>query len=164
MRMRVLAIDPGYGRCGVAVLEGDGSRSTLLYSDCIETTPKEEFSGRLLAVGNEVARLIGIYAPECVAIEEVYFSNNQKTALQVAEVRGMLLYLAASHHLPLSQVNPSRVKIALTGEGRATKAQVIKMVGRLVHLKKTPAHDDEYDAIALGLTALAEAKYRITRE
>lgn len=162
--MRVLAIDPGYGRCGVAVLEGDGSRSALLYSHCIETASKEKFSERLLAVGNEIARLIGMYRPERIALEEVYFSNNQKTALQVAEVRGMILYIAASHHLPLSQFNPSRVKIALTGEGRATKEQIMKMVGRLVRLEKTPERDDEYDAIALGLTALAEERYTNVRK
>lgn len=161
--MRILAIDPGYGRCGVAVLEGTGTTASLLYSACIETTPQTEFSLRLLAVGSEIARLIKAYQPERVAIEEVYFSNNQKTALQTAEVRGMLLYIVASNDLPLSQINPSRVKIALTGQGRATKAQVAKMVGHLVRLLKPPSHDDEYDAIALGLTALAEARHNAVR-
>ena len=74
--MKVLAIDPGFGRCGVAVLEGGGSKATLLYSSCVETTPKSVFSERLLLVANEVVRLIETYKPDTVAIEELYFTNN----------------------------------------------------------------------------------------
>ena len=158
--MRVLAIDPGFGRCGVALLEGDATKTHIVYSDCIETAANSDFSLRLLAVAMEVTRLIDEYSPELIAIEELFFSNNQKTVFHVAEVRGVLMYLAITHNVPLVEYNPVRIKIALTGYGRASKTDVIRMVERLTDLVKKPKHDDEYDAIALGITALAEAKTR----
>lgn len=157
--MTVLAIDPGFGRCGVAVLEGSGSKATLLCSSCIETEPKSLFHERLLFVANEVIRLIEKYSLDTIAIEELYFTNNAKTALHVAEVRGMLMYLAASHQIPLVEFNPLAVKIAITGYGRATKEQMINMTAKLIALPKKKMLDDEYDAIAVGLTALAEIKH-----
>ncbi len=157
--MKVLAIDPGFGRCGVAVLEGSGGKAALLYSSCIETAPKSAFSERLLIVGGEVLRLIKEYTPDTIALEELYFTNNAKTALHVAEVRGMLMYLAASNDIALVEFNPQAVKIATTGYGRATKDQVIKMTEKLVALPKKKMLDDEYDAIAIGLTALAQARH-----
>ncbi len=156
--MRVLAIDPGFGRCGVALLDGDASKAHILYSDCIETEAKTAFVDRLLIVANEVIQLIEVYQPELIAIEELFFSNNQKTVFHVAEVRGVLMYLAVSRNIPLVEYNPLAIKIALTGHGRATKQEVTKMVTRLTDLSKTPKHDDEYDAIALGITALAGAR------
>lgn len=161
--MKVLAIDPGFGRCGVAVLVGSGSSATLLYSSCIETTNKIDFSARLLIVANEISRIIKEFEPETIAIEELYFTNNAKTALKIAEVRGMLIYLAVSSGVALIEYNPLAIKIALTGYGRATKEQVMKMVEKLVCLPPKKMLDDEYDAIALGLTALAGAKYNETR-
>lgn len=158
--MTVLAIDPGFGRCGVAVLEGSGSKAILLYSSCIETTQKDEFSERLLFVANEVIRLIEEYSPDTIAIEEIYFTNNAKTAIHVAEVRGVLIYLAASRKIALVEFNPLAIKLAITGYGRATKEQVTKMVEKLVALPKKKMLDDEYDAIAVGLTTLAEAGSR----
>ncbi|MDO8520773.1 MAG: crossover junction endodeoxyribonuclease RuvC [bacterium] len=161
--MTILAIDPGFGRCGVAVLEGGGSTAALLYSSCIETKPKSVFSERLLFVANEIIRLIETYKPDTIAIEELYFTNNAKTALHVAEVRGMIMYLAASHNIMLVEFNPLAIKIAITGYGRASKEQVTKMVEKLVVLPKKKMLDDEYDAIAVGLTALAQAKHTKTR-
>lgn len=157
--MKVLAIDPGYGRCGIAVLEGDGSKSSLLYSTCIETSSKKTFSERLLEVGDEIVRCVDEFHPNTVALEELFFTNNAKTALHVAEVRGMIMYITASHKCALVEYNPISIKIALTGYGRATKEQVMKMVEHIVELPKKEMYDDEYDAIAVGLTALASARY-----
>jgi crossover junction endodeoxyribonuclease RuvC len=153
--MRVLSIDPGYGRCGVAVLES-GRAVKLQYSACIETDAKLAFGERLRTVGNEIVRLIEEFNVDALAIEELYFSGNQKTALRVAEVRGMIVYLAAANGLPLIEYNPLSVKVAVTGYGRASKEQVIKMVRQLVETPKKRMLDDEYDAIAVGITALAE--------
>jgi crossover junction endodeoxyribonuclease RuvC len=157
--MIVLAIDPGFGRCGVSVLEGSGSKASLQYSACIETDAKAIFADRLLFVANEIVRLIDAYKPEIIALEELYFTNNAKTALHVAEVRGMLMYLAVSRNIPLVEYNPLGIKIAITGYGRATKGEVTKMVEKLVTLPPKKMLDDEYDAIALGLTALASARH-----
>ena len=158
--MRILAIDPGFGRCGVAVLDGTSSAAELLYSDCIETHANTEFSERLAHVAEGVAQLIKEYQPEYIALEELFFSNNAKTVFRVAEIRGMLIYLAVENSIPLVEYNPLTVKIALTGFGKASKEQVIKMVPKLIELKKIPKYDDEYDAIALGITALAQSKNR----
>lgn len=157
--MTVLAIDPGFGRCGVAVLEGSGSKATILHSSCIETEAGVQFSERLLSVANEIIQLIDEYAPDTIAIEELYFSTNQKTVFHVAEVRGMLMYLAASRKIPLVEQNPLSVKVAITGYGRAPKEQVTKMIEKLIRLPKKKMLDDEYDAIAVGLTTLASAKH-----
>ena len=162
--MLVLAIDPGFGRCGVAILEGSGSKATLVYSACIETDAKMLFADRLLFVADEIVRLIESHRPDTIAIEELYFTNNAKTALHVAEVRGMLMYLAVSKHIPLVEYNPLAIKIAITGYGRATKEQVTKMVEKLVTIPTKKMLDDEYDAIALGLTTLASAQYNSLRK
>lgn len=156
--MRVLAIDPGFGRCGVAVVDGDASNAHIVYSNCIVTESTSEFGARLLFVAQAILSLLDEYKPELVAIEEVYFSNNQKTVFHVAEVRGVLMYLAISKGVPLVEYNPLAIKVALTGYGKATKQEVIKMVTRLTDLKVTPKFDDEFDAIALGITALAGAR------
>lgn len=153
--MRVLAIDPGFGRCGVAVLEGEGADAKLLYSHCIETEPNTDFLMRLGEVGSQVISLIEIYSPDTIAIEELYFNSNQKTVFHVAEIRGMLMYIAVSRKIPLVEYNPLKVKIALTGYGRATKEQVTKMVTTILKLEEKARIDDEYDAIALGITAIA---------
>ena len=156
--MRVLAIDPGFGRCGVAVLEGSGAQATLLYSHCIETTPNSDFSLRLLEVGKTINILIDTYHPDTIAIEELYFNSNQKTVFHVAEVRGMLMYLAVSRDIALVEYNPLKVKIALTGYGRASKEQVTKMVMVILHIEELSRKDDEFDAIALGITAIAHSR------
>ena len=156
--MRVLAIDPGFGRCGLAILEGDATHPKLIFSSCIETKSSTDFSLRLLEVGNTITQAIKEYQPEQIAIEELYFSNNQKTALSVAEARGMILYIAALHEIPLVEFNPMSVKVAVTGYGRANKADVTSMVKRLVHITESVRKDDEYDAIAVGITALAHAR------
>lgn len=155
--MRVLAIDPGFGRCGVAILERDrNGRESLCYSDCIETPAKDGFLERMAGVGTEVERLIKEYQPDAVALEELYFSTNQKTVFRVAEVRGALLFVAHTSGLPVFEYNPGRIKIALTGYGRATKEQVTAMATKLLGIDKCGMRDDEYDAIAIGLTHLAE--------
>lgn len=162
--MKVLAIDPGYGRCGVAVVLGNASDPSLIFSSCIETDPKSNFMDRLMAISGNVRSLILEHKPDVIAIEELYFTNNAKTALRVAEVRGMLLALSGEMGIPVSEINPLTVKTAITGDGRAKKDAVIRMVEKLVALPKKRMLDDEYDAIAIGLTALAEVRYRQTSE
>jgi crossover junction endodeoxyribonuclease RuvC len=157
--MTVLAVDPGYGRIGFAVLARPKQGKEILhYSDCF-TTPKElAFFERLKLVGEETNRLIECFKPEALAIETLFFNTNQKTALHVAEARGAILYLAMAHGLRIYEYTPLQVKIAVTGYGRGTKSQVITMVHRLVQLEEHARHDDEYDAIAIGLTCLASVR------
>ncbi len=153
--MKVLAIDPGYGRCGVAVVEKSAGRETLLYSDCIETSPQDGFAERLAAVVSECMRLAKKFEPDAVAIEKLYFSTNQKTAMRVAEVRGALIAASAERDIPVFEYGPGEVKSAVAGSGRADKKQIMTMVRMLLKIDKAVRHDDEYDAIAIGITYLA---------
>ena len=156
--MKVLAIDPGYGRCGVAVVEKVNGKDFLIYSECIETSAKDEFGDRLSAVADACSRLMDTHLPDCVAMEKLYFTNNQKTAMRVAEVRGALLNTAALHGLSVSEYTPGQIKSASAGWGGADKRQVAQMVRMLVKIEKEIKHDDEYDAIAIGITHLAIAR------
>lgn len=154
--MKVLAIDPGYGRCGVAVLEREpGEKETLLYSACIETSAKANFPERLGVVAGECARLAKKYKPDAVALEKLYFSTNQKTAMRVSEVRGALIQVATGLGIPVSEYTPGEIKSAAGGHGGAGKQQVAKMLHALIKIEKEIKHDDEYDAIAVGVTYLA---------
>lgn len=157
--MKILAIDPGYDRCGVAVLQRDsGHKHVVLYSGCITTSKNDSFEERLNMVHTTCSTLIANYAPVSIALERLYFTNNQRTAMRVAEVRGMLIQLATSNAIPVSEYTPSQIKVAVAGSGRAAKTDIQKMLPLLVALPHMPQHDDEFDAIAIGLTHLASLR------
>ncbi len=130
------------------------TKEILLYSDCIETDAKAEFSARLLQIADECARVIEKFKPDCVAMEKLYFSNNQKTAMQVAEVRGALINCASGFGLEVAQYTPAEVKSAVASSGRADKKQIAAMLHMLMKIDKKITHDDEYDAIAIAVTHL----------
>lgn len=157
--MRVLAFDPGYERLGAAVAERQNGKDILLHSDCIRTPAALSFPERMRSLGEACETLIRTWGPDAVALEEVYFEKNAKTAMQIAEVRGMLTYIAAHKGLPVFGYTPSEVKIAITGYGKSDKASVSAMVARLVGLPGKKRLDDEVDAIAVALTCLASARY-----
>lgn len=156
--MRVLSIDPGYGRCGMAVLERSGVKDSLLFSTCVETPANTAFDERLRIIVGECERLVAEYQPAALAMERLYFNVNQKTAMQVAEVRGALLAVAAQHSLPVAEYTPGQVKSAAAGWGGADKEQVARMLRTLLGIRHAIKHDDEYDAIAVGVTHLAHAR------
>jgi len=152
--MRVLAIDPGFDRMGVAVVEGDSSRPLLVWSTCVEPPPGEP-QERLAIVFTSVINAISKYDPELLAIEKLFFSTNRKTALRVAEARGAILAAGGSMHLPVREYSPQEVKLAVTGYGNATKEAIIKMLPHLIKLPTSIKRDDEYDAVAIGIVALS---------
>ncbi|MBX9906747.1 crossover junction endodeoxyribonuclease RuvC [Patescibacteria group bacterium] len=156
--MRVLAIDPGYDRLGVAVLDKNLKNGDLLFSTCIITEKADDFSVRMKHIAHKVENLLLTYKPTIVALERLYFNTNQKTALQVAEVRGVMVYLAKTHSCTLVEYTPQEIKVAVTGYGKSDKKQVAFMVKRLITNVKEGALDDEYDAIAIGITALARER------
>ena len=153
--MKVLAIDPGYDRVGVAILEKDTSGETLLYSSCIETDKQNDLNERVFTVGSTIEKLIAEHQPSAIAIETIFFNKNIKTAIGVAEARGVIIYLAKRHGCQVFEFGPQEIKVAITGYGKSDKTAVFDMTKRLV--KNTPenALDDEYDAIAIGVTCLA---------
>jgi len=153
--MIIIAIDPGYERVGIAILEKSTSKEILLFSECFKTLATESHEKRLLQIGTEISNLITKYKPEALAIENLFFKNNAKTVMKVSEARGVMLYEAAKNDLPVSEFTPLQIKVAVTGYGKSEKSQVIEMVKRLIKIDKIIKHDDEYDAIAAGLTFFA---------
>ena len=162
--MRILGIDPGYERLGIAVLERTpearpmGYKELVIFSECFKTSAKLEFPKRLFLIGEEVKKIIKKYQPEILAIETLFLNTNQKTVMQVAEVRGVALYEAICAGLKIFEASPPQIKIATTGYGKANKEQMIKMVKILVDIDKTKKSDDELDAIAIALTAFAHLR------
>jgi len=163
--MRVLAFDPGYERLGVAVLEKENGKEVLLYSACVRTSTTLEFPERLKKLGEETEVLIKKWKPNAVALEEIFFEKNAKTAMQVAEVRGALIYIAVSHGIKIYSYTPGEVKVAVTGYGGSDKRAIAAMVPKLLRLYSNPDAkvgarklDDELDAIAVGITCLASIR------
>ena len=155
MSKRILSIDPGYERLGIAILEGRPGNETLLFSECFRTSAQQQHGARLAAIAEQLTQIITDYAPESLAIETLFFNVNQKTAIKVAESRGVILAEAGRAGLPIHEYSPQQIKIATTGQGNSSKQQVTDMTTRLVTINKQIAHDDEYDAIAVGITAIA---------
>lgn len=155
----VLAIDPGYDRLGVAVIEEIKGKQTLLYSDCVTTDKKLPHARRLALVGEAIGELIKIWEPNVVAIEELFFSKNVKTALLVSQALGVITYEAARNGLKIFFYKPVEVKIAVTGYGASDKTHVLSMVPKLIKMDAKKRHDDEYDAIAVGITHLASFRH-----
>ncbi|MEI6864018.1 MAG: crossover junction endodeoxyribonuclease RuvC [Candidatus Adlerbacteria bacterium] len=155
---RVLAFDPGFERLGVAVVEKVQGKEQLIHSDCIRTSASLPFAERLLILGRAAEELITQWGPGCAALENVFFEKNAKTAMDVAAVRGLLLYLAAEAGLVVYEYTPLQVKVAITGYGQSDKSAVGMMVPRLVSLPAKKRLDDEIDAIAIGLTCLASVR------
>ncbi len=157
--MRVLAFDPGFERLGIAVLEKEKGKEQLLHSECVRTSAKLTFPQRLAELGVAIEAVIDLWQPSCIAIENVFFEKNAKTAMDVAAVRGMLLYIASSAGLPAHEYTPLQVKVAITGYGKSDKAAIAAMVPRLVTIPEKKRLDDEMDAIAVGLTCLASMRF-----
>lgn len=158
--MKIISIDPGYERLGIAILEKPSSGETagkerLIFSECFKTSSKLPHYERLSLIGNRVKEIIKKYKPEALATEKLFFSGNQKTAMLVAEARGVILYTGSSLGLQVFEYTPNNVKIAITGYGRSEKRQMIDMVKKLIVVSKKTNSDDEFDAIAIGLTHLA---------
>lgn len=153
--MKVVAIDPGYDRCGVAILERGDMGEVLLFSCCITTSKEKLFPERLAEALKEVRTVINTYSPTEMALERLFFNKNQKTAMMVAEIRGALMGLGGELGIPVFEYSPGEVKVAVTGNGRSDKRQVAFMVEKILRIRKKGIRDDEYDAMAVGITHLA---------
>lgn len=160
--MRILAIDPGYERLGIAIMEKlPRQKETVLYSTCVRTKKSTAHAYRLLQITDAVLSVIKKFKPEALAIETLFLHSNQKTVMAVSEARGAILVSAARMGLTIFEYTPLQIKIAVTGYGRGDKSQIISMVQKLVVLPKGKRLDDEYDAIAVGLTCFASEKWNI---
>ena len=159
--MRILAIDPGYDRVGIAILKGDASKPEVIHSECFLTNRADTREIRLAGIADRIRKIIKLYKPKRVAIETLFFGVNQKTGIGVAEARGVILAEAGRAGVAVTEFNPNSVKVAVTGYGASKKQGVIDMVKRLVKINKKIKYDDEYDAIAIGITTLATPSRKI---
>ena len=154
--MIILGIDPGYDRVGIAIVEKKSrEKEVLLYSECLQTSAKDDFYTRLGQVGKKISEIIKEYKPDALAIESLFITKNQRTAMRVSEARGVIIYEAVRANIPVYEYTPLQIKVAVTGHGGSDKGQVMKMIPLLVKINAKKAHDDEYDAIAVALTCIA---------
>lgn len=159
--MRILSIDPGYERVGIAIIEkkSQKEKEILVFSECFKTDPKLQINDRLFLIGQEIESLIKKYKPEICAIENLFFANNAKTVMGVSQARGVIIYEASRGGLKIEEYTPLQIKNATTGYGKATKSQVDSMVRQLIEIPDSLKQDDEIDAIACGLTSFAHFRF-----
>jgi len=146
----VLGIDPGTARLGYGVIDSDFHVTAITYG-IVETPSASAMADRLLTLHTAIAGLIVEFAPECVAIEQLFFSRNVTTALAVGQARGVVMLAAAQNGLPVVEYTPAEVKQAVSGYGNADKHQMQAMVRVLLELDELPHPDDAADALAIAL-------------
>lgn len=155
--MKILGIDPGFGRMGWAIAEKIGKKEKLIEAGCVQTKAGQKHETRLLQLGQTLEAIIKKHKPAALAVEKLYFAKNQKTALAVAEARGVILYLAGLYRLEVFEFSPSEIKMGLTGYGRADKNQIKKILKLILGTNDLPKLDDTTDAIAIALIGLSRA-------
>jgi crossover junction endodeoxyribonuclease RuvC len=154
--MIILGIDPGTATTGYGILEETGSNYIILAYGCIKTSAKDSKEVRLQQIHQRVLDLIYQYQVEALAIEQLFFNKNTRTAMLVGEARGVVLLAAAQAGLPVYEYTPLQVKKSLAGYGKATKDEVMTMVQLSLSLAKPPKPDDAADALACALCHLAQ--------
>lgn len=149
--MRILGIDPGYGIVGYSVIEYVGNKFNLITAGAITTKANSEFNTRLEDIYKAMNEIIDTFKPEEMAIEDLFFNQNTKTAIKVAEARGVILLSSKQKGLGIYEYTPLQVKQGVVGYGRATKVQVKQMVQSILNTDKVPKLDDITDAIAIAI-------------
>ncbi|GAA4635553.1 crossover junction endodeoxyribonuclease RuvC [Actinoallomurus vinaceus] len=150
--MRVLGVDPGLTRCGVGVVDGaPGTQLRLVTVDVIRTSPDDDIGTRLIGLERGLEALLDAYRPDAVAVERVFSQHNVSTVIGTAQAGAIAIACGARRGLPVVLHTPSEAKAAVTGNGRADKAQVTSMVTRLLRLDTPPKPADAADALALAI-------------
>jgi len=147
----VLGVDPGLTRCGLGVVQGTPGRATFVEAGVIRTPTGLDTAKRLLQIEAGLEEWVQRIRPEAMAVEQVFAQHNLMTVIGTAQAAGVALLVAARHGLPVTTHTPSEVKAAITGSGRADKAQVGVMVCRILHLDAPPKPADAADAVALAI-------------
>ncbi len=150
--MRILGLDPGTATTGYGVIDVVDGRYTAVAYGVITTTPKDDAPTRLQIIYQELNQLIDEYQPDSAGVEEVFFGRNITTAISVGQARGVLLLALANAGIPIGEYSPPKIKDAVTGYGKADKAQVQLMVRNLLDLEETPRPDDAADGLAVAIT------------
>jgi crossover junction endodeoxyribonuclease RuvC len=153
--MRVFGVDPGLTRCGLGVVDGAAGRSlSLAAAGVVRTPPGDDVSSRLLELDRRIGEWLDTYCPDAVAVERVFSQHNLRTVMGTAQAGAVAIVCAARRGIPVALHTPSEAKAAVTGSGRADKAQVTGMVTRLLQLKAPPRPADTADALALAICHL----------
>lgn len=149
--MIILGIDPGYATVGFGVVQYRCNHFNPLHFGAIITPPKIDFSRRLEMIYEDVCHVFDKAKPDALSIEQLFFTNNKTTAIDVAQARGVILLAARQHEVPVYEYTPMQVKQSVVGYGRAEKKQVMDMTRRILGLECVPKPDDAADALALAI-------------
>ena len=149
--MRILGIDPGFAITGFSIIDYIGNKFKLITAGAILTEAHTSFPSRLEKIYNELNEIIKNYKPDAIAIEELFFNNNAKTVINVAQARGVILVVAKLQKVPIYEYTPLQVKQAVVGYGRADKIQVQRMVKMILNEENLPKLDDTTDSIAMAI-------------
>lgn len=150
-RLQIIGIDPGYAIVGWGVIQYEGGRFRAQDFGAVTTEAGMPFLQRLNQIYDQLTSILTQFKPDALAIEKLYFKNNQKTAIEVAEARGVILLAAERCSVPVFEYTPLQVKSAVTGFGQAQKPQVMEMTRRLLRLQAVPKPDDTADALAIAI-------------
>lgn len=157
---RVLGVDPGVARLGLAVVDGDARSASLVWTETVSTGTGTEGSERLGMICDAARRAIAAYRPAALALERLAWNRNQVSAIAVARATGAVMVAAAEAGVPVAEYGPNEVKIAVTGMGNAEKDQVRRALVRVHGLREVPVQADAADAVAVALTHLVGARMR----
>lgn len=159
--MRIIGIDPGFGRMGYGIIEsGDGRSWRALGWGCLSTSPKKSLTARLQELRDKINKLVKEFKPDLASVEKLYFFNNAKTAMDVGQARGVILLTLLDCDLEIYEFTPLQIKQALTGYGRAEKFQMQKMAAMVLGVKEKITSDDAADALAGAYCAAVSLKTR----
>lgn len=149
--MIILGVDPGIVTTGYALLNIEQGVTRVIDFGCVQTDSSVDFASRLKKIYDAIIQIIHQHKPHVLALEEVFYSRNVKTALKMGQVRGVTILAAVNYGIPTSEYSPREVKLAVTGNGGASKQQVQKMVVRLLDLQELPTPYDVADAMAIAI-------------
>ncbi len=149
--MIILGIDPGIAIVGYGLIKMDGNKLTMLEYGCINTSSKSDTPTRLKVIYDEISDIIKEYNPSELAIEELFFNKNVKTAITVGQARGVEILAAANNGLEIYEYTPLQIKQAVVGYGRAEKHQIQEVVKMILNLNQIPKPDDAADALAVAI-------------
>jgi len=156
--MRVLGVDPGLARTGVAVVEGAPGSLRLVHAGCVSTSPGVPDATRLVVLFDALCQLASLHTPDVAAVEQLFFASNRTTAMRVGEARGVVLCALARAGLEVVEYTPMQVKESVAGYGGAAKPQVGRMVCTLLRVDAIPGPDDTADACAVAITHVHRAR------
>jgi len=157
--VRILGIDPGFAITGYSIVDYIGNKFSLIISGAITTKAGTSFPLRLTKIFDDLNEIIENYKPDAISVEELFFNQNTKTAIQVAEARGVILITGCKKNIPTFEYTPLQIKQAVVGYGRADKSQVQKMIKTILNVKELPKLDDTTDSIAAAICHAHSAKF-----